>query len=152
MLRLSRLADYAVAVLVRLSRAGGCQTAPGLAAAAGLPEPTVAKVLKMLAGAGLVTSTRGARGGYSLARALDAVSVADVIAAIDGPVALTACVEGAAVACEAGASCPVHGGWDPVNRAVVEALGRISLAEIGTRPPVPAAASRSPSTAACAAE
>ena len=70
------------------------QTSPGIAAATGIPEPTVAKVLKTLAAAGLVASQRGARGGYRLARPLAAIPVADVIAAIDGPIALTACVDG----------------------------------------------------------
>ena len=66
MLRLSKLTDYAVVVLVRLSRAAGVQTSPGIAATTGIPEPTVAKVLKTLAAGGLVASQRGARGGYRL--------------------------------------------------------------------------------------
>jgi len=82
MLKLSKLADYAVVVLVRLSHTEGCQTSPGVAALTGLPEPTVAKVLKILASAGLVTSQRGARGGYRLARTLANIPVADVVAAL----------------------------------------------------------------------
>jgi FeS assembly SUF system regulator len=130
MLRLSKLTDYAVVVLVRLADAEGVQTSPGIAAATGVPEPTVAKVLKSLAGGGLVTSQRGARGGYRLARPLEAIPVSDVIAAIDGPIALTACVEGGAGGCEAERLCPVRGRWDPVNDAVVEALTAISLADM----------------------
>ena len=72
------------------------QTSPGIAATTGIPEPTVAKVLKTLAAGGLVASQRGARGGYRLLRPLSAIPVADVIAAVDGPIALTACVEGSA--------------------------------------------------------
>ena len=95
MLRLSKLTDYAVVVLVRLSReTEGCRPRPGIAATTGIPEPTVAKVLKTLAARGLVASQRGARGGYRLLRPLAAIPVADVIAAIDGPIALTACVDG----------------------------------------------------------
>src|SRR5689334_2036989 len=94
MLRLSKLTDYAVVVLVRLSRETGVQTSPGIAATTGIPEPTVAKVLKILAAGGLVASQRGARGGYRLLRPLGAIPVSDVIAAVDGPIALTACVEG----------------------------------------------------------
>ena len=71
MLRLSKLTDYAVVVLVRLDSGSQVQTSPGIAATTGIPEPTVAKVLKTLSGAALVTSQRGARGGYRLARALD---------------------------------------------------------------------------------
>jgi FeS assembly SUF system regulator len=130
MLRLSKLADYAVVVLARLSCAQSVQTSPGIAAATGLPEPTVAKVLKGLASGGLVASQRGARGGYRLARELTAIQVADVIAAIDGPVHLTACVEGAPTRCQAKDSCSCSGGWDRVNEVVMQALGTISIADI----------------------
>jgi Rrf2 family protein len=85
MLRLSKLADYAVVVLVRLSRETGLRTSPGIAATTSIPEPTVAKVLKTLAARGLVTSKRGAQGGYRLLRPLAAIPVTDVIAAVDGP-------------------------------------------------------------------
>lgn len=137
MLRLSKLADYAVVVLIRLSTAGDCQTSPCIAAMTGLPEPTVAKVLKALATAGLVVSQRGARGGYRLAKSLSRVSVADVVAAIDGPIALTACTEGGAGNCEAEGLCPVRGRWDPVNQAVLEALTRITLADMSAVSPRP---------------
>ena len=137
MLRLSKLADYAVVVLVRLSHVEGCQTSPGVAAMTGLPEPTVAKVLKALATSGLVASQRGARGGYRLVRTLADIAVADVIAAIDGPIALTACVEGGAGNCEAEGSCPVRGRWDPVNHAVLQALTRLTLADMASTDPRP---------------
>jgi Rrf2 family protein len=104
-------------------------TTPGIAAAIGLPEPTVAKVLKALNGAGLVASTRGAHGGYRLARPLSAMSIAEVIVAIDGPIALTSCVDGA-VGCESQSLCPVAGRWDPVNDAIREALQNITLADM----------------------
>lgn len=135
MLRLSKLADYAVVVLVRLSQDAPCQTSPGIAAATGVPEPTVAKVLKALAAAGLVTSQRGARGGYRLAQPLSEVSVAAVVTAIDGPIALTACVEGSSVGCEAECTCPVRGRWDLVNFAIREALSAISLADMAAVTP-----------------
>ena len=134
MLRLSKLADYAVVVLVRLSHAEGCQTSPGIAAITGLPEPTVSKVLKALAGSGLVRSQRGARGGYQLARPLSRIPVADVVAAIDGPIALAACVDGGAGGCVSEEMCPVRGRWDPVNQAVMEALTRITLADMAATP------------------
>jgi FeS assembly SUF system regulator len=137
MLRLSKLADYAVVVLVRLSYDAPCQTSPGIAAATGVPEPTVAKVLKALAGNGLVTSQRGARGGYRLAQPLSQVSVAAVVTAIDGPIALTACVEGSHAGCEAECHCPVRGRWDLVNMAVREALSAITLADMAAATPRP---------------
>ena len=128
MLKLSKLTDYAVVVLVRLSSGDLVQTSPGIAHASGVPEPTVAKVLKALAGSGLVASQRGARGGYRLARKLSEIPVADVIAAIDGPIALTACVEGGC--CEAEHFCSMAGRWDPVNAAIRDALTGISLADM----------------------
>lgn len=130
MLRLSKLTDYAVVVLVRLSRGDAVQTSPGVSATTGIPEPTVAKVLKALAGTGLVASQRGAHGGYRLMRPLAAIPIADVIAAIDGPIALTACVEGATGGCEAERTCPMRGRWDPVNEAIHQALTNITLADM----------------------
>lgn len=137
MLRLSKLTDYAVVVLVQLDSSGGVTTSPSLAQETGVPEPTVAKVLKALAAAGLVVSQRGARGGYRLARGLEEISVARVIAAIDGPISLTACVDGAVGGCEAQCHCPIRGRWDPVDQAILSALTRITLAEM--RPEIPAA-------------
>ncbi len=138
MLRLSKLTDYAVVVLIRLSDSDcgrvcggdGVQTSPGIAAATGVPEPTVAKVLKALAAAGLVASLRGARGGYRLDRSLAAISVADVIAAVDGPIALTACVDGGAGGCDVQNRCAVKGRWDVVNDAIRGALHGITLADM----------------------
>ncbi len=140
MLRLSKLTDYAVVVLVRLAeRDRGClavdavapvQTSPGISAATGVPEPTVAKVLKALAAAGMVTSTRGAHGGYRLSKPLEAIAVADVIAAIDGPIALTACVDGHPGSCDVQSLCAVKGRWDLVNDAIHAALSSITLADM----------------------
>jgi FeS assembly SUF system regulator len=135
MFRLSKLTDYAVVVLVRLARddaravlPGAVQTSPGISVATGIPEPTVAKVLKAMAGKGLVTSSRGARGGYRLSRPLGSIPVAEVIEAIDGPIALTACVDGGG--CESQCLCPMRGRWDPVNAAIRTALGAITLADM----------------------
>ena len=144
MLRLSKLTDYAVVVLVRLSGMDGVQTSPGIAVATGVPEPTVAKVLKALASANLVLSLRGARGGYRLARPLAGISVAEVIAAVDGPIALTACVDGGMGGCDVQGLCAVKGRWDLVNDAIRQALDQISLEDMRTasvplafRPPLP---------------
>jgi FeS assembly SUF system regulator len=130
--RLSKLSDYAVVLLSELGRAGGgaVRNATGLAAATGIAEPTVAKVLKLLAAGGLVSSQRGAHGGYRLARPLSAIPIADVIVAIEGPIALAACVDGHVGACEVECSCPVRGRWDPVNAAIRHALSEITLADM----------------------
>jgi Rrf2 family protein len=141
-LRLSKLTDYAVVVLSRLEQDGATpglgrvQTAPGLAAATGIAEPTVAKVLKILGGAGLVEGVRGARGGYRLGRPLDTVPLAEVIVAFDGPIALTACVDGGTGGCDAEALCPVRGRWDPVNDAIRAALSGLTVATVA-RPRFP---------------
>ncbi|WP_298222760.1 Rrf2 family transcriptional regulator [Acidocella sp.] len=138
MLKLSRLTDYAVAALVRLSTADGVETSPGIAAGIGVPEPTVAKVLKALAGHGLVISTRGARGGYRLGKPLAEIPISEVIFAIDGPIALTSCVEGATATCESLSLCPIAGRWDPVNEAIRSALSQISLADMAAASVPPA--------------
>jgi Rrf2 family protein len=114
------------------------QSAPGLAARTGLPEPTVAKVLKTLAQAGVVEGLRGARGGYRLARPLEELPLTDVIVAFDGPIALTACVDGGSGMCESESLCPVRGRWDPVNAAIRGALAQISVAELAGQAPAPA--------------
>lgn len=130
MLKLSKLTDYAVVVLVSLGDQSALQSSGGIAAATGIPEPTVAKVLKTMTAAGLVLSQRGARGGYRLARPLSGIAVAEVIAAIDGPIALTACVEHSQNICESSGLCPVRGRWDKVNGAILQALSGISLADM----------------------
>ena len=151
MLRLSKLADYAVVVLARLASGDAVQTSPNIAGATGLPEPTVAKVLKGLASGGLVVSQRGARGGYRLLRPLEDVNVADVVAAIDGPVHVTACVDGSPSSCQA-QQCCCRGGWDQVNHAVMQALGTISIADIVAHRATPHSCAPAPPVAAIPAE
>jgi FeS assembly SUF system regulator len=130
MLRLSKLTDYGVVVLVQLASDTQVQTAPCIARATGIPEPTVAKVLKILAANAIVLSQRGAHGGYRLSRPLHATSIADVIMAIDGPITMTACVETGSGSCEAKGLCPVHGRWDRVNEVIQQALTSITLADM----------------------
>jgi len=132
MLRVSKLTDYAVVVLTRLSEGEAVMTPPAIATLTGVPEPTVAKVLKALGAGGFVLSTRGARGGYRLAMALDRITIADVIAAIDGPIALTACVDGGVGGCDVHTMCSVRGRWDPVNDGVRRALQAITVADMVT--------------------
>ncbi|MBF0888206.1 MULTISPECIES: SUF system Fe-S cluster assembly regulator [Gluconobacter] len=129
MLRLSKLADYATVLLVHLGRHEGLATAAALAVETGVPEPTVAKLLKGLASSGLVLSHRGARGGYRLAGELEKVTVAAVIAAVDGPIAITACCDGRE--CEHSSLCGLSGQWDVVNDAILNTLNSITLADMG---------------------
>jgi len=142
MIKLSRMTDYAVVVLARMARDGGrggaaVQTVPQLAERTAVPAPTVAKLMKLLALAGLTESHRGAAGGYALTRAPEDISIADIISAVDGPIALTACVDGAEGHCGVESLCAMRGNWDKVNRAVRHALEGVSLAEMNTVPVFP---------------
>lgn len=131
MIRFSKLADYAVVILASLyQRQTGLMSASEISSLSGLPEPTVAKVLKLLSKAALVVSIRGAQGGYKITRSADEISVAQVVVAVDGPVSLTACVEGGSYGCEYSCGCPVKGRWDTVNTAVKSALESIALSDM----------------------
>ena len=135
MFRLNRLTDYAVVVMAQLALRDKATMAAGeLARDTGMPLPTVAKVLNALARDGLIVSQRGAAGGYGLGRPADEISVADVIQAIEGPIALTACVDGAADSCGVEALCPMHGNWNKVNSAIHKALNSVSLADMSSFP------------------
>lgn len=131
MIKFSRLADYAVVVLAVLAKAeGDMMAASSLACESGLPEPTVAKVLKLLAKGDVVISVRGVNGGYKLARAKTMITVAEIVTAVDGPVALAACVESSDEDCAHACKCPVKGRWDAVNMAIHGALEGICLADM----------------------
>lgn len=142
MFRINRLTDYAVVILVDMARKRQVRSAQHIAAETGVPLPTVSKVMKTLARDGLVTSVRGAGGGYVLGREPHAITVADMIQALEGPIALTSCVEEADDECGIENLCPMHGHWTRVNAAVRGALSTVSLAEMAIDQPmfgVPAA-------------
>ena len=131
MLKLSRMIDYGVVILSQMAcRDDALATAPGLAQATGLPAPTVSKILKTLAHSDLVTSHRGMHGGYTLSRPPATISVAAIIEALEGPVALTACVEASDEQCHVASLCPIRGGWEKVNEAIRQALEAVTLAEL----------------------
>ena len=131
MIKLSKLTDYAVVVLAQMAlNRDDLHTAVYLSEKTGLPEPTVAKVLKLLAKGAVITSTRGANGGYRLASAPDTITMASVITALDGPIALTACVEGSDECCCHSVDCPVKGQWNPVNDAMKKALESVTLLQM----------------------
>jgi len=130
MLRIAKLTDYATVLMVRLAREPArCFSAVQLSDELGLPLPTVSKLLKRLLQAGLLTSMRGAGGGYSLAHAPHAVSVADVVSAIEGPVALTECSLGKG-SCSLENNCATRANWQLISRAVRVALEAVSLADM----------------------
>lgn len=130
MLRIAKLTDYATLLMTRLAREPGrCFSAAQLADTLGVPLPTVAKLLKRLLQAELLVSVRGAGGGYMLAHAPRAISVADVVSAIEGPVALTECVYGPG-GCVLEDACATRSNWHVISHAVRTALESVSLADM----------------------
>ncbi len=129
MFRLNKLTDYAVVILSHLARHNTQHSTSLLSAETGVNEPTVAKVLKDLVKSGLVTSTRGATGGYTLSAAPETISVRHVIEAIEGPIALADCVEGHATGC-AVQICGTRGNWDQVNAVIIAALDNVKLTDM----------------------
>ena len=131
MFRLNRLTDYAVVVMTQMTREPlEVHTAPQIASDTGIPLPTVAKLLNCLARDALVVSHRGAAGGYTLSRSAEEITIAEIIQALEGPIALTACVEGSGSHCEVETLCPMRGNWERVNQAIRGALDGVTLAEM----------------------
>lgn len=125
MLRISRLTDYATVILATLA-GGGLASAAEVADRTHISVPTVSKLLKSLQHAGLVRSVRGAHGGYQLARSAADISAADIIDAVEGPVALTNCAGGTGY-CGIESTCLVGNGWQRISRAIRHALQDVSL-------------------------
>jgi FeS assembly SUF system regulator len=135
MLRMSKLTDYGLVLLTHMAQEGApaIRTAHELAERSRVPLPTVSKILKELSKAGIVVSHRGRRGGYSLARPPEQISVAAVVEALEGPVALTEC-SSALGACSLEPVCPAKGHWGPISRAIQRTLQRLPLSALGPRP------------------
>lgn len=130
MLRISKLTDYGTVVLACLAALPGRrQTASEVAEQTRLALPTVSKLLKSFHRAGLVTSARGAHGGYQLSRPASTISAASIIDAIEGPVAITEC-SGDHSACDFETVCSTGGSWQRINAAIRSSLDGISLAQL----------------------
>lgn len=130
MLRLSKLTDYGTVLLAHLAaNEGSVCSAADVATATGVAVPTVSKLLKLLGRNGLVTSTRGANGGYRLAHDPSDISAADIIDALEGPVSITEC-SASDSQCEHEGVCSVGGAWQRVNVAIRRALDDISLNDL----------------------
>jgi len=131
MLRISKITDYGIVLLTELARAGPDETqaARELACEAQLPLPVVSKTLKALARHGLLLSHRGAKGGFSLALPPERIAVADVIDALEGPLALTECSV-AAGECSRETICGVREPWQYINGVIVQALRHVTLADL----------------------
>jgi FeS assembly SUF system regulator len=130
MLRISKLTDYGTVILACLATAPERRlTASEVAERTRLGLPTVSKLLKCFHRAGLLTSARGARGGYQLARPAAAISAAAIIDAIEGPLAITEC-SGQHSTCEHETSCSTGSAWQRINGAIRRSLDEISLAQL----------------------
>jgi len=142
-MRLSSMADYAVVTMCAAARHCGSASlvdadghkharisAADLAAETGVPAPTVQKVVSLLSRAGLLRSTRGSGGGLKLARPAAAITLADIVEAVEGPIALTSCVEQGRHDCALEACCSVRPHWGVVNEAVRGALADVPLTRL----------------------
>jgi FeS assembly SUF system regulator len=130
-MRLSHLADYAVVLMTAAARrkAGERLSATELASETGVPLPTAQKLMGQLATAGLLSSSRGAAGGFALSRPATDISLADIVEAVEGPIAMTVCSEGRSD-CALDAHCRVKPHMGIVGNAVRGALGAVSLTEL----------------------
>jgi FeS assembly SUF system regulator len=130
MLRVSKLTDYATVILSYMAKdTSAFHTAIEIASATGIALPTVSKILKLLVHAQVLTSTRGAKGGYALVSAPDKITVAAVISALEGPIALTECSI-SHQGCEQASGCGIRGNWGLINQAIQEALESVTLADM----------------------
>jgi FeS assembly SUF system regulator len=130
MLRISKLTDYGTVVLAELARAPALvHKAVQLARRTHLPPATVSKVLKMLARGGLVVSHRGPQGGYALARSADSINAAQIIDALEGPVAITECSLESGL-CTLDAVCSIGRKWREINGTIRDSLESVSLADL----------------------
>lgn len=130
MLRIGKLTDYALLILSQMARDPlSVLSATHLADRLRLSAPTVSKILKILSEAGLVSSTRGAEGGYRLGRAASEITVADIIAAMEGQIAMTECCEKINL-CGIDAVCTLRNNWRKINGMVQQLLGGITISDM----------------------
>lgn len=150
-MRLSSLADYAVVLMSAAARhcggharfhladqqKGARCNARALAEETGLPLPTAQKLVSKLSAAGLIESVRGAGGGFRLSRPPAAITLADIVEAVDGPITITVCSGEHASDCAIEGSCHVRPHWQIVNRTIRAALASVTLASLGQHIPDP---------------
>ncbi|KAB7623636.1 SUF system Fe-S cluster assembly regulator [Alkalilimnicola sp. S0819] len=133
MIRINRETDYAIVLLSLMAMEPDKLYSAGvLASQRGLPQPAVSKILKLLARSGMLVSARGAKGGYGLARPAEEITLAQIVTAMEGPIALTDCAD-EALGCQYLSSCVISSNWNHINRVVHRALDAISLKDM-TRP------------------
>lgn len=133
-MRLSNLADYAVITMCQAAShcGNGRVSAAELAGESGLPVPTVQRLVSKLTAAGLLRSVRGVGGGLQLGRPAAAITVADIVEAVEGPIALTACIDHGDCDFESGCSMKPH--WPIINTKLRSALAEITLDQLRNQP------------------
>lgn len=129
MLRLSKLTDYATVILSFMAREKTQVAAMEISTVTGIALPTVSKILKLLVNANVLISARGAKGGYALAKTPEEISVATVINALEGPIALTECSI-SHQGCEQASGCDIGGNWSLINQTIHNALESVTLADL----------------------
>ncbi|MDP7242135.1 MAG: SUF system Fe-S cluster assembly regulator [Rhodospirillales bacterium] len=134
MIRLNKMTDYAVVLMTELALSGEIVASADLARKTTIPQPTVAKLLKVLTQGRLTVAHRGRAGGYGLGRTAEDISVAQIIEAVEGPLAVAACIDGTHDNCEYEQTCPMNGRWEMVNTVIHRALNEVSLAEMAVGP------------------
>jgi len=127
MIKLTKLADYAVILMCQMSHSDGRVSAQDLATSTGIPVPTVSKILNMLSRGGLLQSHRGLKGGFALVRTAEEIAVSEIIEIMDGPIALTLCTEGTSCDCGFDDVCSLRPRWQIINNAVKAALDDVKL-------------------------
>lgn len=140
MLRIGRLTDYGIDLLTlfvdeQLSFGLRGASAAELSRQSGVPLPTVSKICKMLAKAGLLVGSRGSAGGYRLARDARDITVADVVRVLEGPIALTACLA-EPNSCSLESTCGTRTNWERINQHVLHSLETVTIAEMSSPRPV----------------
>ena len=126
MLKISRLTDYATAVVLFLQKDKKMHSSEHIASGVSLEIPTVSKVLKLLTKAGILTSIRGANGGYKMAKDIAEVTLYDVIAAIEGDTAITECTKTESL-CSQEQGCDTRTGWQQVNDDIKNILLKMTI-------------------------
>ncbi|MEN9309678.1 MAG: hypothetical protein RL173_3610 [Fibrobacterota bacterium] len=133
MIRLTKQADYGILLMTQFARAGASAlfSTSDLAARTGLSVPMVNKTLKLLQRGKLLTSVRGVNGGYQLGRGANAITLEEIIEAVDGPIAITECHEHTGGAeCGISASCPTRVNWGVINNAIRDSLAGVTLLQM----------------------
>lgn len=131
-MRLTAQADYAIVMMSAAARhrCGTRLSATLLSAETGVPLPTAQKMMQRLAGAGLLSSLRGTGGGFKLTRPAAAITLADIIEAIEGPIAMTTCVDAHRDDCALDGHCLTKPHWGAINGAVRGALAAVPLTQL----------------------